>query len=184
MGGKWTTYRIMAQDTIDVCCQRLGVQKQSKTDELILLGGDGYGPTFINSLTARHPAINPQTIRHLSETYGTQAAAVLALMEQNPSLAELLVNHHPFVKAEVVYAAQAEMALTLEYLLIRRIRLGLVDWQAALQATPVAAALLGAELGWSPEYQQEQQNAYTNLIQQHIDRAGLSANRRESMASA
>ncbi len=184
MGGKWTTYRIMAQDTIDVCCQRLGVQKQSKTDELILLGGDGYGPTFMNSLTARHPAINPQTIRHLSETYGTQAAAVLALMEQNPSLAELLVNHHPFVKAEVVYAAQAEMALTLEDLLLRRIRLGLVDWQAALQATSVAAALLGAELGWSPEYQQEQQNAYTNLIQQHIDRAGLSANRRESMASA
>lgn len=184
MGGKWTTYRIMAQDTIDVCCQRLGIQKQSKTDELMLLGGDGYGPTFINSLTARHPAVNPQTIRHLSETYGTQAAAVLVLMEQDSTLAEPLVNHHPFVKAEVVYAAQAEMALTLEDLLLRRIRLGLVDWQAALQATPVAAALLGVELGWSPEYQQEQQKAYTNLIQQHIDRAGLSANRRKSMASA
>jgi len=184
MGGKWTTYRIMAQDTIDVCCQRLGVQKQSKTDELILLGGDGYGPTFINSLTARYPTRSPHTITHLAETYGTQADVLLTLMAQNPTLAEPLVNHHPFVKAEVIYAAQAEMALTLDDLLLRRIRLGLVDWYAALQATPVAASLLGAELGWLPEYQQQQQSAYTSLIQQHIDRAGLSANRQESVVSA
>lgn len=184
MGGKWTTYRLMAQDTIDVCCERLGLQKQSKTDELILLGGDGYDSTFTNSLTARHPTISPETIRHLCETYGTQATALLTLIEQDSTLVEPLVDRHPFVKAEVIYAVRSEMALTLEDLLLRRIRLGLVDWQAALQATPVAAALLGTDLGWSPEYQQEQQNAFVGLIQQHIDRAGLSANRRESVVSA
>ncbi len=184
MGGKWTTYRLMAEDTIDLCSERLGIHKKSKTDELILLGGDGYGPAFIDSLTARHPTINSQTIKHLAETYGTQATVLLTLMEQDSTLAELLVNRHPFVKAEVIYAARAEMALTLEDLLLRRIRLGLVDWQAALNATSVAAALLGAELGWLPKHQQEQQDSFTNLIQRHIDRAGLSANKKESTVGA
>ena len=179
MGGKWTTYRLMAQDTIDVCGQRLGIYKQSKTDELLLLGADGYGPAFIKSLTARHPTVNLKIIKHLAETYGTQATVLLTLMEKDSTLAEPLINRHPFVKAEVIYAARAEMALTLEDLLLRRIRLGLVDWQAALSATPTAATLLGAELGWSPKQQQQQQDSFIHLIQQNIDRAGLSANRTE-----
>ena len=182
MGGKWTTYRLMAQDTIDVCSQRLGVHQPSKTDKLLLLGAEGYSPAFINSLTTQYPTVNPQLIKHLSETYGTQATALLTLMEQDSTLAEPLVNRHPFVKAEVIYAARAEMALTLEDLLLRRIRLGLVDWKAALSATPTAATLLGTELGWSPEYQQGQQDAFTGSIQQHIDWAGLSATRPELVA--
>lgn len=182
MGGKWTTYRLMAEDTIDVCSQQLGVHKKSKTDELLLLGADGYGPAFIESLTVRHPTINPQTVKHLAETYGTQATVLLNLMLQNSTLAEPLVNRHPFVKAEVIYAARAEMALTLEDLLLRRIRLGLVDWQAAIEGAPTAAKLLGTELGWSPEYQQEQQDSFIESIQQNINRAGLAANKTELVA--
>jgi glycerol-3-phosphate dehydrogenase len=182
MGGKWTTYRLMAQDTIDACCQRLGIQKESKTDELMLVGGEGYGPAFVVSLTARHSGVNPQTIQHLGETYGTQAGVLLNLMEQDTELAESLVDGHPFVKAEVVYAARQEMALTLEDLLLRRIRLGLVDWRAALDATPVAAALLGAELGWLPAEQQKQEDHFNNLIQTHIDRSGIEAFRQEQVA--
>lgn len=181
MGGKWTTYRLMAEDTIDVCCQRLGRHAQSATDKLLLVGADGYDPDFINSLVTRYPLVNPHLIKHLAETYGTQATALLNLMEQDSTLAEPLVNRHPFVKAEVIYAVRAEMALTLEDLLLRRIRLGLVDWQAALSAAPAAAALLGAELGWSPEQQQAQQETFAGLIQQNIDRAGLSGNKTESV---
>lgn len=171
MGGKWTTYRLMAEDTINVCCERLGIRKSGKTDELIMLGGDGYGPSFIQSLTERHPKIAPETIRHLAETYGTQANKLIELMDQTPTLSDKLVEGHPFVKAEVLYAARHEMALTLEDLLLRRIRLGLVDWQAALTAAPIAADLLGRELSWSLAENQRQQADFIERMQTSIQQS-------------
>ncbi len=171
MGGKWTTYRLMAEDTIDACCTRLGVSTKSKTDELILIGGDGYSPTFVQSLLSHYASVDPATVTHLAETYGTQANAVLQLIEETSSLAERLVDHHPFVKAEVIYAARAEMAHTLEDLLLRRIRLGLVDWRAAIAATPVAAQLLGAELGLTTTEVQRQQNEFVQYMQTCMEQA-------------
>ncbi|WP_019988786.1 glycerol-3-phosphate dehydrogenase/oxidase [Rudanella lutea] len=171
MGGKWTTYRLMAQDTIDVCCERLGIHKECHTDELTLLGGAGYTPDFVESLVKRHVHIPAQTIRHLAQTYGTQATVVLDLIEADPALGEELVAGHPFVKAEVCYAARHEMAQTLEDLLLRRIRLGLVDWRAALAAIPTATALLSTELGWSDAHAQAQQQAFKTQIQTYIEQA-------------
>jgi glycerol-3-phosphate dehydrogenase len=173
MGGKWTTYRLMAQDTIDACCTQLGIQKTSQTDEVKLLGGEGYGPKYVHSLTNRHPNIPAATIKHLTETYGTQAGVLIQLMEQNPTLAQTLVSGHPFLLAEVIYAAREEMALTLDDLLIRRIRLGLVDWQAAIEAAPIAAQWLAKELGWSDGEWQQQQQTFIQQMQTCIDRAHL-----------
>ena len=149
MGGKWTTYRLMAQETIDACCQRLGETRPCVTEDLLLQGAEGYDKKYALRLAERHPDVAPDVLAHLADTYGTEAPAILTLLTENRAWGALLAQKHPFIQAEVVYAARTEMALTLPDVLMRRIRLGLIDWQATLEALPVAAQLLAHELGWS-----------------------------------
>jgi glycerol-3-phosphate dehydrogenase len=142
-GGKLTTYREMAEDTIDVVLaaddHRGGFRHRHRhpTRRLRLLG-------------ARSPAGPEASARsaHLTSRYGTLADEVRALIAFDPSLAEPLVAGLPYVRAEVVYAARAEMAVTLADVLIRRTRAHLFDRAATIEAAPDAADLLAAELEW------------------------------------
>lgn len=150
MGGKWTTYRLMAQETIDACCTKLGETRPCVTEELLLQGAEGYDTNYPHRLAERHPDMAPAVLAHLADTYGTEAPAILKLLAENKAWRTLLAHNHPFIQAEVIYAARTEMALTLPDVLMRRIRLGLIDWQATLESIPVSARLLSSELGWSP----------------------------------
>lgn len=149
MGGKWTTYRLMAQETIDACCVRLGETSPCVTEDLLLQGAEGYDKRYAHRLAERHPDVDPDVLVHLADTYGTEAPAILHLLTENGAWGARLAHNHPFIQAEVVYAARTEMALTLPDVLMRRIRLGLIDWQATLEALPVSAQLLSTELSWT-----------------------------------
>ena len=109
-GGKLTTYREMAQDTVDVVCEVLGVRSKSTTKHLVLVGGDGY----------RRPS--EQAAAHLGDRYGTGATEVAALATADAHLAEPLVPGLPYTKAEAIHAARSEMAVTLDDVLSRRTR--------------------------------------------------------------
>jgi glycerol-3-phosphate dehydrogenase len=151
MGGKWTTYRLMAQETIDVCCQHLGTQRNCQTETLPLQGADGFSKTYVKHLLESYPEYPADVLHHLADTYGTDALAVLRLLREEPDWMARLDADHPFIEAEVIYAARQEMAQSLPDVLLRRIRLGLIDWRATLRAIPRTGQLLAVELSWSFE---------------------------------
>src|SRR6185295_18151834 len=121
-GGKLTTYREMAQDTVDQVCDVLGLRRKSTTKRLQLVGAKGYHQP--DDLEAAH----------LANRYGSDAAEVAALSQTDKQLAEPMVPGLPYIKAEAVYAARSEMAVTLDDVLSRRTRARLFDRPAAVAA--------------------------------------------------
>ena len=139
-GGKLTTYRAMAEDTIDLVAGRLGLGRRARcrTKRLRLHGADGFRDTAPpGSLAA-----------HLGGRFGSAAAAVEALIDGDPSLGEELVPGLPYVRAEAVYAARHEMVRSLDDLLSRRTRARLLDRVATAEAAPSIGRLVAPELGW------------------------------------
>ena len=139
-GGKLTTYRAMARDTIDQVDQVLdGKHRRCHTKHLPLTGARGY--------RAPAPDATPLDV-HLAGRYGTEAATVRALVATDPALGEPLVPGLPYLRAEAVYAVRAEMARTLDDVLDRRTRCRLLDRAATAAAAESVARLLAPEWGW------------------------------------
>jgi glycerol-3-phosphate dehydrogenase len=176
-GGKLTTYRIMAADTVDAVKDHLAgpgrfgrlsrVSRNARarlrrpgrgpTRRLVLVGGeDGGKPAASVVEAARRAGLSGEVIGHLAGRHGTETSHVVALLEADPTLAEPLVAGLPYIKAEAVYAARHEMVHTLGDLLSRRTRALILDRAATLQAAPVAAALIAPELGWDTEERERQ----------------------------
>ncbi|RYF69731.1 MAG: glycerol-3-phosphate dehydrogenase, partial [Cytophagaceae bacterium] len=155
MGGKWTTYRLMAQETIDACCKILGTEPPCQTETLLLQGAEGYNRKYRQHLTDSYPEYPADVLDHLANTYGTDALNVLRLLREESDWLTRLATGHPFIQAEVIYAARTEMAQTIPDVLMRRIRLGLIDWKATLEALPVTARLLAIERNWTPEQEEQ-----------------------------
>ena len=137
-GGKLTTYREMAEDTVDQALELLGRTAKCRTRALPLRGAVGF----------REPAAGSPDL-HLALRFGTDAALVRALIAEDPSLGEALVPGLPYVRAEAVHAVRAEMATTLDDVLARRTRARLFDRDASVAAAPAVAALIAPQLGWS-----------------------------------
>ena len=134
-GGKLTTYREMAEDTVDVVVSRLGRgRRRSPTRRLRLAG-----------------AARAADDDRLGRRYGAAADEVRALTAFDATLAEPLVPGLPYLRAEAVYAVRSEMATTLDDVLCRRTRAHLFDRRACLTAAPAVTELLAGELGWSDE---------------------------------
>ena len=153
-GGKLTTYRAMADDTVDAVQRALGTRGRSRTKKLKLVGADGYKDPTPRSADA-----------HLAGRYGTEAAEVKALIAFDPSLAEPLVPGLPYLRAEAVHAVRHEMATTLDDVLARRTRAHLFNRAASLAAAPAVAALIGAELGWDADETARQVADYRRLCE-------------------
>jgi glycerol-3-phosphate dehydrogenase len=144
-GGKLTTYREMAQDTVDAVVELLGTKARCRTKRLALVGA------------TRRPEPDPGTPEaHLIGRYGTMSDDVRAIFADEVSLGEPLVPGLPYLRAEAVYAARHEMARTLDDVLARRTRARLFDRSACVAAAPAVADLLASELGWDAEETQRQ----------------------------
>jgi glycerol-3-phosphate dehydrogenase len=172
LGGKWTTHRLMGEETIDKVQEYLGGSRSpSATSEHLLAGGVDYNADYWPKL-ADDFAISRPTAQHLAHKYGTLAPEVLELASSDRSLALPLVGNEAPIRAQVVYAARKEMALSIEDVLARRIGLQLYDWRLAVQAAPSVAALLGRELGWSPAEEQTAIDIYVAKVNHMITSAG------------
>ena len=122
-GGKLTTYREMAEDTVAAVLAALGRKARCRTKRLRLLGADGF---------TAPPEGTPAA--HLAGRYGVLAAEVEALVAADAALGERLVPTLPYLRAEAVYAVRHEMATTLDDVLLRRTRAHLFDRPATLAA--------------------------------------------------
>jgi len=173
MGGKWTTHRAMAEDTLNVVQKYLGAAgRRCSTLSHPLLGSDGYAPDYWQSLAARF-ALSEPTARHLAEKYGVCARDVMKLAEVEPDLARPLLEGLAPIRAEVVFGARDELAASIEDVLARRIGLQLYGWRDSIRAAPAVAELLARELGWLEDAKQQAIAEYLAKIEGLIEKAGI-----------
>jgi len=162
----------MGEETIDKVLEYLGEpMTPTQTQELPLTGSAHYRWDYWETLSNEFH-LPPATAQHLAHKYGTTASSVVKMAESDPSLALPLVEGEAPIRAQVVYAARNEMALTLEDVLARRIGLQTVGWRAAIRATPVAAALLRRELGWSAAEKAAAVDQYIGKVNHLLETAG------------
>jgi glycerol-3-phosphate dehydrogenase len=182
MGGKWTTHRAMAEDTIHRVQQSLGVaQTDSQTRNHVLYGGQGFTDDYWEKIRGKYRMISEETAHHLTSKFGIAADKILALTSENAALAQPIVAGYPAIQAEVVYTARHEMAATIEDVLARRIGVQLYSWRDAIQAAPVVGLLMARELHWTSSFTRAAITHYVEKINHFLDSAGLS--RKRSSAS-
>jgi glycerol-3-phosphate dehydrogenase len=173
LGGKWTTYRKMAEKTIDLVQTSLGLPPGGcVTRTTALSGSEGYHPAYWRDLADRHGVPEPSA-RHLARKFGTAAAEVLRLAEESRELTLPLVEGAAPLRAEVVYAVRQEMALTVEDVLARRIGLEFYDWRMAIDAAPLTARLMARDLGWTQSETTHAAVQYIARLRHLMEMAGM-----------
>jgi glycerol-3-phosphate dehydrogenase len=163
LGGKWTTYRIMARDAVDQIAGWLGREEVCQTADIPLFGAQKLDERSWDSWCEAQ--IIPEDVaRHLYLNYGAGAWEVAKIMQQSKEFAKRILPSFPFTIAEIKYSVQLEKCCTLRDFLARRIRFEILDWEATLLAIPIVAPVMAMELGWSTSEQQQQMDSYTRLL--------------------
>jgi glycerol-3-phosphate dehydrogenase len=164
LGGKWTTHRLMAQDTLDAVQRELGMTvSASLTRQQPLAGAEGYDTNFASKLEKEY-ALPADVARHLSGKFGARAIKIVELLRENPQWKERAAPGVPAIEAEFVYCIRNEMAETVEDLLARRTGVQMYGWREALAAAHVAAALLAQEKSWDAAKQEAAVAEYSRKI--------------------
>ena len=155
-GGKLTTYRRMAKDTVDTVLKLAGRRARCSTKRLPLVGAEGFVAPTGGGEPSRH--------LHLAYRYGNEARAIEELIDADPALGNPLVPGLPYVRAEAVWAARVEMATTLDDVLSRRTRARLLARDDSAAAASDVAALLAGELDWSEARTAAEIATYTEAV--------------------
>jgi glycerol-3-phosphate dehydrogenase len=176
-GGKLTTYRRMAADTVDAVQRELGSTiVRSRTEHLRLRGSERLKPSRTRELVAEI-GLSEDDVEHLEGRFGSETAAVLGLCLARPELSTKLAEGLLNIEAEVVYAARFEMATCVDDVLARRIRTLALDARSAAAAAARTAELLGAELGWEDSWVRDEAKAFSELSERGVEAvSGCSAN--------
>lgn len=160
-GGKLTTYRKMAQDTIDEALAQLQKSAKCKTKNLKLIGA-----------TTATPKTNSKSAMHLAARFGTEAKLINEMIAENPILGEQLIAGLPYLKAEAVFAVKYEMARTLDDILSRRTRARIINRRASVASARAVAELIAPLLNWGEQEVNNQVLAYCDSCADE-DRAAL-----------
>jgi len=153
-GGKLTTYREMAADTVDEIIEtvlkgRPGVPKvgKSSTRKLRLRGAAGFDT--LRGAAQVYPSVPAKVVDHLGGRYGGEARVLMAAIEADPSLLEPLVPGLPYIKAEAIFAVRHEMAGSVDDILSRRTQSRFLGRDDSAEAAAEVGRLISDELGWS-----------------------------------
>uniref|UniRef100_A0A8B9VU30 Glycerol-3-phosphate dehydrogenase n=1 Tax=Anas zonorhyncha TaxID=75864 RepID=A0A8B9VU30_9AVES len=166
-GGKWTTYRAMAQDTIDAAIQAHDLNAgSSKTIGLQLQGAEDWSPTLYIRLVQDY-GLESEVAQHLASTYGDKAFEVAKIAQVTgkrwPIVGKRLVSEFPYIEAEVIYGVK-EYARTAVDMISRRTRLAFLNVQAAEEALPRIVDIMGKELNWSEQKKKEELEAAKKFL--------------------
>lgn len=162
-GGKWTSYRKMAEEAVDAAIATFSLTPASpcRTKSLALYGAEHYAPEIADVLIKDY-GIAADTADHLQHAFGDKAMCVARLAGEG--LANRLHPDHPYIEAEVVYAARREFAEHASDVLTRRIPLAILDISAARAALPRVVDLMAREQGWDEQRREsETANAMERL---------------------
>ena len=182
-GGKWTTYRQMAEETVDEAIANFGLTPKAvdapnvsgseaiddgasldgtcQTHQVKLIGAHGYSKTlFINLI--QHFGVETDVARHLVESYGDRAWTVASLSapteQRFPARGIRISSLYPFIDGEIRYAIRHEYAQTAVDVIARRTRLAFLNAQASLEALPTVIDIMALELGWSEKRKRTEWN--------------------------
>ncbi|WP_026898499.1 glycerol-3-phosphate dehydrogenase/oxidase [Daejeonella oryzae] len=150
-GGKWTTYRKMAEDTIDRIIKVAGLNPVDCNTSNLKIHG------FLNQNDE-----NPLSI------YGSDKIHITALVDVEPQLGDKLHERMPYIQAEVIWAVRNEMARNIEDVLARRLRVLFLDARAAIEMAPKVAALMAKELKLDLEWEKSQISNFETLASQYL----------------
>ncbi|KAI1649501.1 DAO-domain-containing protein [Daldinia loculata] len=181
-GGKWTTYRQMAEDCVDAAVKEFNLPTKPfpnaprvsgteaiddgaildgscQTHNVRLVGAHGFSKTlFINLI--QHFGIETEVAKHLTESYGDRAWTVAAMCKPTdlrfPARGERIARLYPFVDGEIKYAIANEYAQTAVDILARRTRLAFLNAQAALECLPKIIDIMSQELKWDRKRQEQE----------------------------
>jgi glycerol-3-phosphate dehydrogenase len=176
IGGKLTTYRNLAEETVDYCLStfRLLLPQDKPvsacvTREMPLPGGQGvedivdYKRQQALKASSQY-GISEDIVSHLIDLYGSRYAQVLRLTQENQVWKESLHQGAKDIAAQVIFAVRSELAWTVSDVLLRRLGCGLDD-SAGMAALEPVARLMATELGWSEEKIRMEMDAYTAYVQ-------------------
>ena len=169
-GGKLTTYRVMARDVVDRVAARLHeldgrpLPPRAQTDRQPLPGGEAAELEVLVE-AARARGASETTARHLVAYYGSEAAAVLNLVDRDRPLGEPIVAGRPEIWAEVTYGVEREMAVRLQDILIRRLHLFYEAPDQAQSVVPKVAARMKQLLGWDQTREAEELRDYFQIVE-------------------
>lgn len=150
-GGKWTTYRKMAEDVVDRTINEDPELKEKfhdipcRTLNMKLIGAHGWSPNL--STEIHRLGFDMDIAEHLVHNYGDKAFEV-GKLAQEYKLTNRLANGYPFIEAEILYAARHEYAVTAVDALARRTRLAFLNANACHEAIPRVIEMMSEELGW------------------------------------
>ena len=173
LGGKWTTHRLMAEDTIDKAQRELsGAVSPCKTKDHPLSGAAGYNDGFARELEKEY-ALPADLAHHLAGKFGTQARRIVRLAQEMPEWKARVAAALPVIRAEIIYCVRYEMAETIEDLLARRTGVQMISWRAALEAAPSVGNLLAREKGWDAQTRDAAVAEYSRKIRSYLQELGL-----------
>jgi len=173
-GGKWSTYRAMAEELVDRVIKEKGFNNRATrvgpcvTKGIKLIGGDGYHDLLYVQLVQKY-AISEAVAKHLCKTYGAAAFAVCEQKSVGKGIKPVntpLIEGFPFLEAEVRYACEHEYVVTAKDMLTLRMRLAYVNSEAAKKAIPRTIEIMGDALGWSKKERKRQQALAEDYIGQ------------------
>mgnify|MGYP001571160353 CR=1 FL=1 len=169
-GGKYTTYRIMGKDVIDLAAIELRkLIPESVTDKLPLVGADGYFALVqqVDRL-AEESGLSTETITHLLNRYGSMISEVLELIKENPALGKKLSPDLPYIRAEIYYAASHEGAQSIDDVISRRTRIAFEAHNHGLNLAEAISEIIAPVLGWSSKERKSSVAAYESLVEREL----------------
>jgi glycerol-3-phosphate dehydrogenase len=151
-GGKWTTYRKMAEDAVNQASLIAGLPECDCRTRTLRIHG------WLKNLDPADPL----------SAYGSDAIFIRRIIDGDPPLGEKLHDRLPYLKAEVIWAVRNEMALTLEDVLSRRTRSLILDAAASMETAKESARLMARELGRDENWRQRQASEFKRLAKDYL----------------
>jgi glycerol-3-phosphate dehydrogenase len=151
-GGKWTTYRKMAEDVVNNAIFSAKLYRRSCTTETLKIHG------WVNKTDVNDPL-------HI---YGSEAAAIKELCKEDETLYQPVHSSLPNIKAEIIWAVRYEMAITVEDILARRTGILFVDARAAIDTAPEVAILMAKEMQKDDDWIKQQIQSFTTVAKQYL----------------
>nr|WP_206024065.1 glycerol-3-phosphate dehydrogenase [Rhodococcus sp. 14C212] len=169
-GGKYTTYRVMAEDAVDLAAEDIPARiAPSITERVPLVGADGYFALVNQTMQlAERYGLHPYRVKHLLDRYGSLIDEMLELAADRPELLEPLTDAPQYLQVEVVYAAAAEGALHLEDILARRTRISIEYPHRGVHCAEQTARLVAPVLGWDAATVEQEIATYRARVEAEI----------------
>lgn len=160
-GGKWTTYRAMAAETIDAAIESSDLKplfRECQTDGFLIEGAHGWTPTMYIRLVQDF-GLEMEVAQHLAKSYGDRAFAVAKMATMTgkrwPIIGRKVHPEFPYIDAEIRYGVR-EYACTATDMIARRLRLAFLNVQAAAEALPAIVDIMAEELNWNEAEKKKQ----------------------------